>query len=67
MKFNKDVFLNEIVEKVQSAIDKNLITQEDVEKNDIERLHGFVQYELLNYIEDRKFAIDVLKDFLCLR
>ena len=63
MKFNKDVFLNEIVEKVQSAIDKNLITQEDVEKNDLERLHGFVQYELLNYIEDRKFAIDVLKDF----
>ena len=63
MKFNKDVFLNEIVEKVQSAIDKNLITQEDVQNNDIERLHGFVQYELLNYIEDRKFAIDVLKDF----
>ena len=63
MKFNKDVFLNEIVEKVQSAIDKNLITQEDVAKNDLERLHGFVQYELLNYIEDRKFAIDVLKDF----
>lgn len=63
MKFNKDVFLNEIVEKVQSAIDKNLITQEDVQKNDLERLHGFVQYELLNYIEDRKFAIDVLKDF----
>ena len=63
MKFNKDVFLNEIVEKVQSASDKNLITQEDVHNNDIERLHGFVQYELLNYIEDRKFAIDVLKDF----
>ena len=63
MKFNKDVFLNGIVEKVQSAIDKNLITQEDVAKNDLERLHGFVQYELLNYIEDRKFAIDVLKDF----
>lgn len=63
MKFNKDVFLNEIVEKVQSAIDKNLITQDDVRNNDIERLHGFVQYELLNYIEDRKFAIDVLKDF----
>ena len=50
MKFNKDVFLNEIVEKVQSAIDKNLITQEDVEKNDIERLHGFVQYELLKQL-----------------
>ena len=53
MKFNKDVFLNEIVEKVQSAIDKNLITQEDVEKNHFDRLHGFVQYEFLNYIEDR--------------
>lgn len=63
MKFNKDTFLNEIVDKVQSAIDKNLITKEDVENNDLERLHGFVQYELLNYIEDRKFAIDVLKDF----
>lgn len=63
MKFNKDTFLNEIVDKVQSAIDKNLITKEDVENNDTDRLHGFVQYELLNYIEDRKFAIDVLKDF----
>lgn len=63
MKFNKDSFLNEIVDKVQSAIDKNLITQEDVQNNDVDRLHGFIQYELLNYIEDRKFAIDVLKDF----
>lgn len=62
-KFNKDTFLNEITSKVQSAIDKNLITQEDISSNDIDRLHGFIQYELLEYIEDRKFAIDVLKDF----
>ena len=62
-KFNKDTFLNEITGKVQSAIDKNLITKEDIQKEDIERLHGFIQYELLEYIEDRKFAIDVLKDF----
>lgn len=63
MKFNKDTFLNDITEKVQSAIDKNLITSDDVEANDTSRLHGFIQYELLEYIEDRKFAIDVLKDF----
>ena len=63
MKFNKDTFLNDITDKVQSAIDKNLITQEDVDNNDLDRLHGFIQYELLEYIEDRKFAIDVLKDF----
>jgi len=63
MKFNKDTFLNDITDKVQSAIDKNLITREDVANNDTQRLHGFIQYELLEYIEDRKFAIDVLKDF----
>lgn len=63
MKFNKDTFLNDITDKVQSAIDKNLITQEDVDNGDLDRLHGFIQYELLQYIEDRKFAIDVLKDF----
>lgn len=62
-KFNKDTFLNEITGKVQSAIDKNLITKEDIQNKDIDRLHGFIQYELLEYIEDRKFAIDVLKDF----
>jgi hypothetical protein len=62
-KFNKDTFLNDITSKVQSAIDKNLITKEDIQNNDVERLHGFIQYELLEYIEDRKFAIDVLKDF----
>ena len=62
-KFNKDTFLNEITGKVQSAIDKNLITKEDIQNEDIERLHGFIQYELLEYIEGRKVAIDVLKDF----
>lgn len=62
-KFNKDTFLNEITGKVQSAIDKNLITKADIQSKDIDRLHGFIQYELLEYIEDRKFAIDVLKDF----
>ena len=62
-KFNKDTFLNDITSKVQSAIDKNLITKEDIQNNDLERLHGFIQYELLEYIEDRKFALDVLKDF----
>jgi len=62
-KFNKDTFLNEITSKVQSAIDKNLITKDDISNRDIDRLHGFIQYELLEYIEDRKFAIDVLKDF----
>lgn len=62
-KFNKDTFLNDITAKVQSAIDKNLITREDMRENELERLHGFIQYELLQYIEDRKFAIDVLKDF----
>lgn len=62
-KFNKDTFINEITGKVQTAISNNLITQEDIDANDIERLHGFIQYELLEYIEDRKYAIDVLKDF----
>lgn len=63
MKFNKDTFLNDITNKVQSAIDKNLITKEDVDTNNVERLHGFIQYALAELIEDRKFALDVLKDF----
>lgn len=62
-KFNKDEFLNEIVTKVKDAIENNLITEEDIQSNDIERLEGFIQYSLANYIEDRKMAIDILKDF----
>lgn len=63
MKFNKDTFLNQITTRVQSAIDKGLISREDIDRNDTERLHSFIQFELFEYIEDRKFAIDVLKDF----
>src|SRR5574344_1354168 len=62
-KFNKDTFINEITSKVQAAIDKQVINREDVDSNDLDRLHGFIQFELIEYIEDRKFAIDVLKDF----
>lgn len=62
-KFNKDIFLNDIAGKVQTAIKNSLITKEDIESNDIERLHGFIQYEMFEYITDRKCAIDVLKDF----
>jgi len=62
-KFNKDTFLNEITGKVQSAIDKDLITKEDISSQNTDRLRKFIQFELLQYIEDRKFAIDVLKDF----
>ena len=62
-KFNKDEFLNEIVTKVKDAIQSNLITNDDIQSNDVERLEGFIQYSLADYIEDRKFAIDILKDF----
>lgn len=62
-KFNKDRFLNQITDKVQSAIDKKVISEEDIESNDVARLHGFIQYELTELIEDRKFALDVLNDF----
>lgn len=62
-KFNKDTFLNGVVNRVQNALNKGLLSKEDVETNNLERLHGFIQYELLESIEDRKFAIDVLKDF----
>ena len=62
-KFNKDEFINVITNKVKDAITNNLITDEDVKNNDIERLEGFIQYSLVDYIEDRKFAIDILKDF----
>ena len=62
-KFNKDEFLNLISTKVKDAIKNELITQEDIQSNDIERLEGFIQYSLADYIEDRKMAIDILKDF----
>ena len=62
-KFNKDEFLNEVVTKVKDAIKNNLITKEDIQSNDVERLEGFIQYVLADYIDDRKIANDILKDF----
>lgn len=62
-KFNKDRFFNTVTEKVQSAINAHLLTDSDYDNNDLERLHGFIQYLLVECIEDRKFAIDVLDDF----
>lgn len=62
-KFNKDRFINDMTGKVQSAIDRHLITDSDVNNNALDRLHGFIQYELTELISDRKFALDVLSDF----
>lgn len=61
MKFNKDTFSSNVSNHVQNAIDKNIITKEDRNSNNINRLHGFIQYELLEYCKDRSFAIDVLR------
>ncbi len=62
-KFDKDEFLNEITNKVKDAIENNLLTNDDIKNNDVERLEGFIQYSLSDYIEDRKMALDILKDF----
>lgn len=62
-KFNKDTFINELTDNVRAAIDKELITREDIQSNNIERLHAFIQYILLENIENRKYAIDVLREF----
>jgi len=62
-KFNKDRFFNNVTERVQSAINTHLLTDEDYRNNDRERLHGLIQYLILEQLVDRKFAIDVLDDF----
>lgn len=62
-KFDKDVFLSEMTDKVKDAIESGLISQEDISNNDVDRLTGFLQYALSDYIEDRKSAIDILRDF----
>lgn len=62
-KFNKDTFINHITDKVQLAIDRGLIKRSDSGDGEVNMLHAFIQYELVQYIEDRKFALDVLKDF----
>ena len=61
MKFNKDTFSANISNHIQNAIDKNIITKEDRDNNNLERLHSFIQYQLLEYCKDRSFAIDVLR------
>lgn len=62
-KFDKDVFLSEMTDKVKDAIESGLISQNDISNDDIDRLTGFLQYALSDYIEDRKSAIDILRDF----
>lgn len=62
-KFDKDVFLSDITDKVKGAIESGLISQEDINNDDTDRLVGFIQYALSDYIEDRKGAIDILRDF----
>lgn len=62
-KFNKDVFLKELSDKVQAAINNDLITKEDIDNDNTERLHSFIQYQLLEYVENRKCVIDILKNF----
>lgn len=62
-KFDKDVFLSEMTDKVKEAIESGLISQEDINNNDVDRLTGFLQYSLSDYLVDRKNAIDVLRDF----
>lgn len=62
-KFDKDVFLAEMTDKVKEAIESGLISQEDINNNDVDRLTGFLQYSLSDYLVDRKNAIDVLRDF----
>jgi hypothetical protein len=62
-KFDKDVFLSEMTDKVKDAIESGLISQNDISNDDVDRLTGFLQYALSDYIEDRKAAIDILRDF----
>ena len=62
-KFDKDVFLADMTDKVKDAIESGLISQEDINNDDTDRLIGFIQYILSEYIEDRKNAIDILRDF----
>ena len=62
-KFDKDVFLSEMTDKVKDAIESGLISQNDISNDDVDRLTGFLQYALSDYIDDRKAAIDILRDF----
>ena len=53
-KFNKDEFKASIKDAVESAILKGLITKEDIENKDEDRLNGFIMYQLTQALEDRK-------------
>lgn len=62
-KFNKDEFKSKIQTSVENAILKGLITREDIENRDQERLDGFIRFQLADSVEDRKWCVDILKDF----
>lgn len=62
-KFNKDEFKSKIQTAVENAILKGLITKEDIEAQDHDRLDGFIRFQLAQTIEDRKWCVDILKDF----
>lgn len=61
--FDKNKFLNDITDKVKNAINSELISTEDISTNNTNRLDGFIQYELVKYINTRQDALDVLKVF----
>ncbi len=61
MKFNKDTFIRDVTTRVQNAIDKGVISQES-DNGGTKSLEGFVQYVLLDYVKDRTFAVDVLRN-----
>lgn len=62
-KFDKDEFIRDLNDRVQEAIQSEVLTSDDIKNNDTERLKNFVQYIISDYINNRKAAIDVLKDF----
>ena len=62
-KFDKDTFKNDISQRVIEAMKSGLLSKEDVHSNDIERLTNFIKYILMEYIEDRRDAINILTDF----
>ena len=62
-KFDKDTFKNDISQRVVEAMKSGLLSKEDVQSNDIERLTSFIKYVLMEYIEDRRDAINILTDF----
>jgi hypothetical protein len=62
-KFDKDEFIRDLNDKVREAIESEVLSSEDIKNNDVERLKNFIQYIISEYINNRKAAIDVIKDF----